>query len=101
MAYAIIETGGKQYRVEPGQTFRVEKLPEGEKVTFDQVLLVADDKGVKIGTPTVSGAKVTAKQIKQGRGKKVTVIHYRAKIRYKKVAGHRQPYSEIQIESIS
>lgn len=100
MSYAIIETGGKQYRVETGQVFRVEKLPEGERVVFDQVLLVADEKGIKIGTPTVSGAKVTAKQIKQGRGKKITVIHYKAKIRHKKVAGHRQPYSEVEIESI-
>lgn len=102
---AVIKTGGKQYKVEEGDTIRVEKLDgaeEGKKVAFDQVLFLGekDGKDVKIGAPTVSGAKVTAKVLKQGRAKKVEVKKFKAKIRYARTYGHRQPFTEVQIEKI-
>jgi len=100
---AVIETGGKQYLVKPGDKLKVEKLEakEGDKLTFEP-LLVADeaDKEVKVGTPTVSGAKVTAEVVAAGRGRKVEVVKYKPKIRYRKLTGHRQQYSEIQIADI-
>lgn len=102
---AIIKTGGKQYKVKENDVIKVEKLDaeDGKSVIFDQVLLVADEKGgdLKLGTPTVSGAKVTGKVLEQGRHDKVNVIKYKAKIRYKKKYGHRQPYTKIQIEKIA
>lgn len=104
MSYiAVIETGGKQYLVKPGDKLKVEKLEakEGDKLTFEP-LLVADeaDKEVKVGTPTVEGAKVTAEVVAAGRGRKVEVVKYKPKIRYKKLTGHRQHYTEIQITDI-
>nr|WP_263313068.1 50S ribosomal protein L21 [Mammaliicoccus sp. Marseille-Q6498] len=100
--FAIIETGGKQVKVEEGQTVWVEKLDvnEGDSVTFDQVLFVGGD-SVKVGSPVVEGASVTAKVEKQGRGKKITVFKYKAKKNYKRKQGHRQPYTKLTIEKIN
>ncbi len=100
--FAIIRTGGKQYLVKPGQKLKVEKInaKEGAKLTFDEVLLIADDKKVEIGTPLVKGAKVEAKVLRQGRGKKVIVFRYHSKTRYRKKKGHRQHFTEIEITKI-
>lgn len=102
MQAAVIKTGGKQYLVKPGQRVMVEKLDakEGEKFTFDEVLLVSDDKKIEIGTPLVKGAKVEARVLKQGRARKVIVFKYHSKTRYKKKMGHRQPFTEIEISDI-
>lgn len=99
--FAIIKTGGKQYLVEEGQKLNIEKLnlEEGKSVEFDALLIA--DKDVKVGTPTVSGAKVSAKVLEQGRAKKVSVIKYKAKSRYRRNVGHRQPFTKIEIEKIS
>ncbi len=100
--YAIIKTGGKQYRVEEGEILKVEKLPntEGEEVEFTEVLSVADDDGVKFGRPYLDGAKVTGKVIEQGKNKKIIVFKYKPKKRYRRKMGHRQPYSKVLIEKI-
>ena len=100
--YAVIETGGKQYRVSEGDIIRVEKLgnEEGSKVVFDQVLVV-NDGALKIGTPTVEGATVTAEVMENGRGKKVIVYKYKRKSGYHKKNGHRQAYTQVKIESIN
>ena len=101
--YAIIETGGKQVRVEVGQKVFVEKLDveENKSVDFDKVLLVAD-KDVKVGTPYVEGAKVTAKVVKNGLGKKIRIYKYKAKHNSaRRTIGHRQPYTCLVIESIA
>ncbi|RIN95397.1 50S ribosomal protein L21 [Mammaliicoccus sciuri] len=100
--FAIIETGGKQVKVEEGQTIWVEKLDvnEGDSFTFDQVLFVGGD-SVKVGSPVVEGASVIAKVEKQGRGKKITVFKYKAKKNYKRKQGHRQPYTKLTIEKIN
>jgi large subunit ribosomal protein L21 len=101
MEFAVIATGGKQYRVKKGQILRVEKLgvEEGQTVTFDKVLLI-EGSDVKIGTPEVKGASVSAKVTKAGKGKKVEVIKYKAKSRYYKKRGHRQPFTEVSITDI-
>jgi large subunit ribosomal protein L21 len=101
--YAIIETGGKQVRVEVGQKIFVEKLEvkENEKYEFDKVLLVAD-KEVKVGTPYVEGAKVVAKVVKNGLGKKIRIYKYKAKHNSaRRMIGHRQPYTCLVVESIA
>ncbi len=102
--YAVIATGGKQYVVKEGQTLNVEKLDKeaGSSVELE-VLMVADEGGkeVKVGTPNVSGAKVTAKVVEQGRAKKVRIVKYKPKSRYTRVNGHRQPFTKIQIEKIA
>lgn len=100
--YAIIETGGKQIRVEEGQTIFVEKLEaaEGEVVTFDKVLMVGGE-NVKVGSPVVAGATVTAKVEKQGRAKKIIVFKYKSKKNYRKKQGHRQPYTKLTVEKIN
>lgn len=102
---AVIKTGGKQYKVKEKDTLRVEKLPEeeGKKVTFDEVLLVADSESgeSKIGNPTVKGAKVGAKVLEQGRDKKVKVVKYKNKTRYTRVYGHRQPYTKVEVTKIA
>ncbi|WP_041605965.1 50S ribosomal protein L21 [Halothermothrix orenii] len=100
--YAIIKTGGKQYRVEEGKIIKVEKLPvaEGEQVEFDKVLAYADDEGVKFGQPYVEGVRVTGKVIENGKNKKIIVFKYKAKNRYRRKTGHRQPYSRVLIEKI-
>ena len=99
--YAIIETGGKQVRVEVGSKIYVEKLEAevGSTITIDKVLLLGD-KTVKVGTPYVEGAKVTAKVEKQGLGKKIRVFKYKSKSNEHKTIGHRQPYTCLVIESI-
>ncbi|EGL81610.1 50S ribosomal protein L21 [Caldalkalibacillus thermarum TA2.A1] len=101
--YAIIETGGKQYKVEEGTELYVEKLnaAEGETVTFDTVLLVNKDGEVKVGTPTVDGATVTGKVLEHGKGKKIIVYKYKPKKNYRRKQGHRQPYTKVKIESIN
>jgi large subunit ribosomal protein L21 len=100
--YAIIETGGKQYKVQEGDTIYIEKLPvsEGENVQFDRVLLVSKESGVVAGTPTVAGAVVTGKVKAHGRGKKIIVFKYKAKKNYRRKQGHRQPFSKVVIEKI-
>jgi len=99
---AVIRTGGKQYIVSPGQKIKIEKLnkKEGEEITFDEVLLVEKGKKAEIGSPKVSGAKVTGKVLSQSKNKKVIVFKYKPKTRYKKKRGHRQPYTEVEIKSI-
>ena len=100
--YAIIETGGKQIKVAAGDVVYVEKLnaEAGETVTFDKVLFVGGE-NVKVGSPVVEGATVTAKVEKQGRQKKIIVFKYKAKKNYHKKQGHRQPYTKVVIESIN
>ncbi len=99
--YAIIETGGKQIKVEVGQKIFVEKLEveNGSTYTFDKVLFVADQK-VKVGTPYVKGATVTAKVEKQGLGRKIRVFTYKSKANVRKTIGHRQPYTCLTIKEI-
>jgi large subunit ribosomal protein L21 len=100
--YAIIETGGKQIKVEEGQVVFIEKLAadQGETVTFDKVLFVGGD-NVKVGSPVVEGASVTGKVEKQGRGKKLTIFKYKAKKNQHRKQGHRQPYTKVVIEKIN
>lgn len=100
--YAIIRTGGKQYRVSEGDVLNIEKLnvEEGQEVVFDEVLTVVNDGDVKVGAPTVAGAKVTAKVAKQGKADKIFVFKYRAKSNYRKRQGHRQPFTQVEITSI-
>ena len=101
--FAIIETGGKQYKVNEGDVIFVEKLEvaEGDKITFDRVLVVSDAVGIKVGAPVVEGATVTANVVKNGKGKKVVVMTYKSKKNEKRKMGHRQPYTKVQIEKIA
>ena len=101
--YAIIVTGGKQYKVSEGDIIFVEKLnaEEGTTVTFDQVIAVSGNDGLKVGAPTVAGASVTANVVKNGKGKKIYVLKYKAKKNEKKKIGHRQPYTKVQIQTIA
>ncbi|MBI5621385.1 50S ribosomal protein L21 [Candidatus Falkowbacteria bacterium] len=103
MKIAVIKTGGKQYTVAEKTRLKVEKLPgaEGQKVEFDEVLLVADGETVTVGAPTVSGAKVIGTIVKQARAPKIDVVKYKAKIRYHKKTGHRQRYTEVTVDSIA
>ena len=100
--YAVIETGGKQYRVSPGQTIEVELLPAepGSKVTLDRVLLVATDGQTLVGQPTVAGAKVVGTIAREGRGEKIIVFKYKSKKRYRRTKGHRQDYTYLTITDI-
>ncbi len=101
---AVIKTGGKQYLVKEGDVLSVEKLDgklEGAKVSFDEVLLVDDGKVTKTGEPHVKGAKVSAEVVDAGRAQKVTIIRYKAKSRYFKKKGHRQPFTKVKIVSIA
>jgi len=100
--YAIIETGGKQYRVQEGDVIRVEKLniADGETVKFDKVLLVAEEGKLNVGKPYVDGAVVEGLVENQGKAKKIIVFKYKAKKDYRKKQGHRQPYTQIKIEKI-
>jgi len=104
MTFAIIKTGGKQYLVKEGDLLTVEKLPteKGGKVSFDQVLLVGDDQGetLKIGQPTVAGAKVEAEILDQTKAKKVHVIKFKSKVRYHRHIGHRQQVTKVKITKI-
>ena len=100
--FAVIETGGKQYRVSPGTKLKVEKLPaelDGE-VIFDRVLMTMDGDNASIGQPFVEGAKVTAKVLEQGRAKKLIVFKYKNKTRQRTKNGHRQPFTEVEITKI-
>ena len=101
--YAIVKTGGKQYKVAQGDVLFVEKLEanEGDVVTLDQVLPVAGENGLTVGSPVVEGATVTAKVVAQGKAKKVIVYKYKAKKDYRRKQGHRQPYTKLVIESIN
>ncbi len=101
--YAIIETGGKQYRVEKGTRLKVESLPQvkGDKIALEKVLLVKTDKGVQVGSPVVAGAKVMAEVLAQDRGARIIVFKKRSKKTYKKWQGHRQNYTELLIQDIS
>lgn len=104
MNFAVIQTGGKQYKVAPGETLTIEKLPgelkTGDKVVFDKVLLVNDGSKTLVGTPLVAGATVEATFEEEGRGDKVVVIRYRQKSRYFKKNGHRQPFMKVRIAAI-
>ena len=102
VTYAIVETGGKQYRVQSGDTIKVESLPgdEGDLVEIADVRMVSQDGAIKLGNPTVPDAKVTAEIISQGKGKKIIVFKYKAKTRYRKKNGHRQNYTEIKVNDI-
>ena len=101
---AIIETGGKQYLVTQDSVLNVEKLPgehkAGDKLTFGKVLLTDDGSETKVGTPYVSGAKVSAELVEEGRAAKISVIRYRQKSRYFKKKGHRQPYAKVRITAL-
>ena len=101
--YAVIETGGKQYKVSEGDVIFIEKLDiaEGETVTFDKVLVVADGDTVNFGAPTVAGATVTAKVEKQGKAKKIYVFKMKRKKNYRRKKGHRQPFTKVTIEKIN
>ena len=114
MKLAVIKTGGKQYLIKEGDKLKLEKInakeggdisaksgsASGGEFDFNEVLLVADDDNIKIGIPLVEGAKISAKVLKQGRSKKVIVFHYHSKTRYKKKAGHRQHFTEVEITGI-
>ena len=101
--YALIETGGKQYKVEADKWIDVEKLAgeDGSEVEFDKVLMVKNDSETKLGSPYVEGAKVKGKILKQVKGKKLVVFKMRSKTRYRKKAGHRQKYTRVMIENIT
>lgn len=100
--YAVIRTGGKQYRVEPGDKLRVEKLPgePGAKLAFD-ALLVADGDKVDVGRPTVAGVKVEGEVVRHGRGKKIIVFKFRRRKNYRKKQGHRQAFTEVKVTGIT
>ena len=100
--YAVVKTGGKQYRVSPGDSIDVEKLPYevGEQVELDEVLLVANGKGAKIGRPLVKGAKVKATVTRQAKGRKVIIFKIRPSKRYRRRKGHRQHYTRLRIDEI-
>ena len=101
--YAVIKTGGKQYRVAEGDSLKVEKLDveEGTAVEFDQVLMIADGAQIQVGAPYVEGARVTATVKSQGRGPKVLIVKFRRRKHYRKTQGHRQSYTELKISGIS
>ena len=101
--YAVIKTGGKQYRVVAGEKIKVEQIPAdvGTEISLDQVLMVGEGESVKIGTPTVAGAKVTAKVISQGRHPKINIFKMRRRKHYQKHQGHRQNFTELEISGIN
>ena len=101
--YAVIATGGKQYRVQQGETLHVEKLDEevGKTIEFTEVLLVADGENVKVGAPRVTGAKVTAEVVGAGRGEKLIIFKYRRRKGYRRKTGHRQPFTALKITGIT
>ncbi len=100
--YAIMETGGKQYRVQEGDVLQVEKLPvqPGEKITISRVLAVEKDGQFRVGTPVVEGARVILKAIRQGRDRKIIVFKYKAKKNYRRKKGHRQLFTQVAVEKI-
>jgi large subunit ribosomal protein L21 len=100
--YAVISSGGKQYRVQPGETIQVERLEAevGQNVKFDEVLAVKTDTDFKVGTPWVAGASVSGKVVNHGRGEKIIVFRFKRKKQYKKTTGHRQDFTAIKIGEI-
>lgn len=104
--FAVIKTGGKQYKISKGDTILIEKIKSdeepkvGDKITFEDVLMVDNGKDTTLGDPFIKGAKVIGVLMAEGKGKKITVIRYKAKSRYFKKKGHRQPYFKVKIESI-
>ncbi|HRY62419.1 MAG TPA: 50S ribosomal protein L21 [Candidatus Paceibacterota bacterium] len=107
MKFAVIQTGGKQYIVKPGDVIKVEKLtendklvPEGGKIKFDEVLLVDDEGNTKLGTPFINGSSVSSVVVSNGRGRKVITQKYKAKVRFRNKKGHRQPFTQVRIEEI-
>ena len=103
MSYAVIEAGGKQHRVQPGEVLKVEKIEAatGESISFDKVLMVSDGQNVTIGAPYVAGGKVTAEVVSQGRHEKIKIIKFRRRKHHMKRMGHRQWFTEIKITGIS
>ncbi|MFP6801741.1 MAG: 50S ribosomal protein L21 [Pseudomonadales bacterium] len=101
--YAVIESGGKQHRVEPGEVLRLEKLDasEGETVNFDKVMMIGEGENIQIGTPFVDGGAVTAEVVSHGRGDKITIIKMHRRKHYRRQAGHRQYFTEVKIKEIS
>ncbi|MBR0536052.1 MAG: 50S ribosomal protein L21 [Clostridia bacterium] len=101
--YAIIETGGKQYKVENGDVIYIEKLDveADSEITFDKVIAVGSEDGIKVGAPYVDGASVSAKVVKNGKGKKIVVATYKPKKNEKRKMGHRQPYTKVEISAIN
>ena len=101
--YAVVKTGGKQYKVAPGEKLKIEQIPAdvGAQVTLDQVLMVGEGESVRVGQPTVSGVSVTATVVAQGRGEKVKIFKMRRRKHYQKHQGHRQNYTELRIDSIA
>ncbi len=104
MTFAVIQTGGKQYKVSEGDTITIEKLDgefkAGDKIAFEEVLLIDDGSKANVGTPFIKGAKVTGEFVEAGRAAKVTVIKYKQKSRYFKKNGHRQPFVKVKINSV-
>jgi large subunit ribosomal protein L21 len=100
--YAVINTGGKQYKVQQGETLRIEKIAGeiGSKVTFDRVLMVADGENVRVGQPIIDKAAVQASIVEQDKAKKILVFKYKRRKRYRRKQGHRQPYTAIRIDGI-
>jgi large subunit ribosomal protein L21 len=100
--YAVVSTGGKQYKVQQGETLRIEKIPGevGSKVTFDQVLMVADGENVRVGQPIIDKAAVLASIVEQDKAKKILVFKYKRRKRYRRKNGHRQPFTAIRIDGI-
>lgn len=100
--YAILSTGGKQYKVQEGDILFIEKLNAEDEsiVTFEDILVISDENGLKVGEPKVEGATITAKVIKSGKDKKIMIFKYKSKKTYRNRQGHRQPYTKVQIESI-
>jgi large subunit ribosomal protein L21 len=100
--YAVVHTGGKQYKVQKGETLRIEKIPGevGSAVTFDKVLMVADGEEIRVGQPVLENVKVQASIVEQDKAKKVLVFKYKRRKRYRRKQGHRQPYTAIRIDGI-
>ena len=101
--YAVIKTGGKQYRVTTGEKLKIEQIPAdvGSQITLDQVLMVGEGESVKVGTPLVAGATVTATVVSHGRGVKVKIFKLRRRKHYQRTQGHRQNYTEIRVDAIA
>jgi large subunit ribosomal protein L21 len=103
MSYAIIRTGGKQFKVEPGKTIRLPSMEhsEGESVTFSEVLLASDGSAVQAGSPVIAGASVTGEVVRNGRDKKIIVFKFRRRKNYARKQGHRQGFTEVRIQNIN
>jgi len=101
--FAIVKAGGKQYRVSTGDTIRVESLPadQGDTVTLDDVLMISHDGDVIVGTPTIEGATVDAEVVAKGKDKKIVILKFKAKTRYRRKNGHRQHYTDLRVTNIS